>query len=245
MSKTKNVVIDDQNKKNENKQAIIKRMTDLMDTICGYYFKGRLTGCRPWVHERDEDGDGISIDLYNFGGDGKAVCDGLKPCTITYDDNSQESGHLFCMCYDPDPDEVTPLIFLFTPEDDEDCTMDIDPEDVSEETLQNILTWLEAEWASNSHEHKPSPKELTAIMDRWAGFCYNHPPYEEVILWMVGGSKQHYLYQHFCSKWLHLCENVCHNDTMATWIRFYRELDSKWAERLMEYVYYEWKKTTN
>lgn len=221
-----------------NKQEIIKRLTDLLSTISGYYFKGRLTGCRPWVHERDEEGDGISIDLYNFGGDGEPVCDGLKPCTITYDDGSQESGHLFCMCYDPD--DVTPLIFLLSPEDESD-DIEIDPEDVSEETLQNILAWLEAEWASNSHEHKPSTKELTAIMDRWSGFCYNHPPYEEVILWMVG-SKQHYLYQHFCNKWMHICEAVCHQDTMATWMKFYRELDSKWAERLMEYVYYEWKK---
>ena len=54
---------------------------------------------------------------------------------------------------------------------------------------------------------------------------------------MSNRSKQHYLYQHFCAKWLHLCENVCHEDTMATWIRFYRELDNKWAERLMQYVY--------
>ena len=89
---------------------------------------------------------------------------------------------------------------------------------------------------------EPDVKQLTAMMDRWAGFCYNHPPYEDVILWMVGCSKQHYLYQHFCAKWLHLCENVCHEDTMATWVRFYRELDNKWAERLMQYVYCEWKK---
>lgn len=89
---------------------------------------------------------------------------------------------------------------------------------------------------------KPDIKHLTAMMDRWAGFCYNHPPYEDVILWMVGGSKQHYLYQHFCSKWLHLCEDVCHNDTMLAWMKFYRELDSEWAERLMQYVYCEWKK---
>ena len=85
------------------------------------------------------------------------------------------------------------------------------------------------------------PKQLTAIMDRWAGFCFNHPPYDEVILWMVGGSKQHYLYQHFCSKFSHLCD-VCHDDTMLAWMKFYRELDSKWAERLMQYVYCEWKK---
>lgn len=90
-------------------------------------------------------------------------------------------------------------------------------------------------------QQKPDVKQLTAMMDRWAGFCYNHPPYEDVILWMVGGSKQHYLYQHFCSKFSHLCD-VCHNDTMLAWIKFYRELDDQWAERLMEYVYYEWKK---
>jgi len=93
-------------------------------------------------------------------------------------------------------------------------------------------------------DDKPDVKQLTAMMDRWAGFCYNHPPYEDVILWMVGGSKQHYLYQHFCSKFSHLCD-VCHDDTMGAWMKFYRELDSEWAERLMEYVYCEWKKTTN
>lgn len=220
-----------------SKQEIIKHLTDLLSTISGYYFKGRLTGCRPWVHERDEEGDGISIDLYNFGGDGEPVCDGLKPSTITYDDGSQDSGHLFCMCYDPD--EVTPLVFLFSPED-ESGDMEIDPEDVSEGVLQNILTWLEAEWASNTHDHKPDPKQMKKLMDRWAHFCYSHPPYDEVILWMVGGSKQHYLYQHFCSKFLHLC-SVCHEDTMSAWIKFYRELDDQWAERLMEYVYCEWK----
>ena len=219
------------------KQEIIKHLTDLLSTISGYYFKGRLTGCRPWVHERDEEGDGISIDLYNFGGDGEPVCDGLKPSTITYDDGSQDSGHLFCMCYDPD--DVTPLVFLFSPED-ESGDIEIDPEDVSEGVLQNILTWLEAEWASNTHDHKPDPKQMKALMDRWAHFCYSHPPYDEVILWMVGGSKQHYLYQHFCSKFLHLC-SVCHEDTMSAWIKFYRELDDQWAERLMEYVYCEWK----
>ena len=91
-------------------------------------------------------------------------------------------------------------------------------------------------------QQKPDVKQLTAMMDRWWSFCYNHPPYEDVILWMVGGSKQHYLYQHFCSKWLHLCENVCHNDTMGTWMKFYRELDDQWTDRLLEYVYNEWKK---
>lgn len=88
---------------------------------------------------------------------------------------------------------------------------------------------------------QPSPKQLTAMMDRWAGFCYNHPPYEDVILWMVGGSKQHYIYQHFCSKFSHLCD-LCHDDTMGAWMKLYRELDSEWAERLLDYVYNVWKR---
>lgn len=222
-----------------SKQEIIKNLTDLLSTISGYYFKGRLEGCRPQVHEHSDSGDSISIDLYNFGGDGKPVCDGLKPYTVTYDDGSQDMGWLFCMCYNPD--DVTPLVFLFSPEDESD-DIEIDPEDVSEDVLQNILTWLDGEWESNAmQEDKPDVKQFTAMMDRWAGFCYNHPPYDEVILWMVGGSKQHYLYQHFCAKFSHLCD-VCHDDTMGAWMKFYRELDSKWAERLMQYVYCEWKK---
>ena len=88
---------------------------------------------------------------------------------------------------------------------------------------------------------KSDPKQMKELMDRWAHFCYSHPPYDEVILWMVGGSKQHYLYQHFCAKFSHLCD-VCHDDTMGAWMKFYRELDSEWAERLMQYVYCEWKK---
>lgn len=222
-----------------DKQETIKRLTDLLATISGYYFKGRLEGCRPQVHEHSDSGNSISIDLYNFGGDGEPVCDGLKPCTITYDDGSEDSGHLFCMIYDPD--DVTPLVFLFSPEDESD-DIETDPDDVPEEALQNILTWLESEWESNAaQETSLTPKQIKEVMDRWSCFCYNHPPYEEVILWMVGGSKRHILYNHFCSKFAHICR-ICNNDTMSAWIKFYRELDDEWAERLMEYVYCEWKK---
>jgi hypothetical protein len=91
----------------------------------------------------------------------------------------------------------------------------------------------------NKKNDKPDPKQMKVLMDRWAHFCYSHPSYDEVILWMVGGSKEHYLYSHFCSKFNHLC-SVCHDDTMSAWIKFYRELDDQWAERLMEYVYCEW-----
>lgn len=135
-----------------SKQEMIKKLTDLMGVISNAYFKGRLgerngddTGgdgacCGElWVHE-GEDGH-ISIDLYHFEGDGKPVCDGLNPCTITFDDGTTDTGWLFCMCYNQD-EPVTPLVFVFSP-DDEGSDYDIDPEDVPEDALTNITAWLE------------------------------------------------------------------------------------------------------
>ena len=177
------------------KQETIKRLTDLLATISGYYFKGRLEGCRPWVHEGDEEGAAISIDLYNFGGDGEPVCDGLKPCTITYDDGSQDIGHLFCMIYDPE--DVTPLVFLFSPEDESDDIesddIEIDPEDVPEGVLQNILTWLESEWESNAKpEDKPKKNDVTSFFY----YMWNRWSEEECRIAFKDGD-----YNHFWSKW--------------------------------------------
>lgn len=220
-----------------NKQETIQHLTDLMATISGYYFKGRLEGCRPQVHEHRDDSAAISIDLYNFCGDGKPVCDGLTFCD---DKHGEVDLTTYCIVYDPDKER--PLWIMIEPSDGSN-DFDIYPEQTPEEVLAAMTHWLQAEWESNAHdkhEDKPDPKHLKKLMDRWADFCYSHPPYEDVILWMVGGSKQHYLYQHFCSKFLHLC-NVCDDDTMSAWIKFYRELDDQWAERLMEYVYCEWK----
>ena len=121
------------------KQQTIQYLTDLMATIQGAYFKGRMEGHPLWVHERTDDSAAISIDLYGFGGDGKPVCDGLKPCAVTYDDGSQGTGWLYCMCFDAD--DVTPLTFIF----DSDAVGDIsmDAEDIQEDVLRNIAAWLE------------------------------------------------------------------------------------------------------
>lgn len=138
------------------KQEIIKHLTDLMGVISNAYFKGRLgvrngddTGgdgacCGElWVHETylDKHSSAISIDLYNFEGDGKPVADGLNPCAIVFDDGTTDIGELFCMCYNAD-DPVTPLVFEFSPQDESD-DYDIDPEDVPEDVLRNITAWLE------------------------------------------------------------------------------------------------------
>jgi len=127
------------------KQETIQRLTALMVTAQMAHFKGREIGVR--VHEHQQD-SGISIDLYNFEGDGKPVCEGLKPCTITYDDGSTDIGHLFCMCYDPDEEE-TPLVFMFSHDEYGDGgDIDIAPDCLPEEALQNITQWLEKCFAS-------------------------------------------------------------------------------------------------
>lgn len=138
-----------------NKQETIQHLTELMGVIQNAYFKKGLfapldDGAKSgvcgtlWVHEDDDIGtSAISIDLYNFGGDGKPVCDGLKPCTVTYDDNSQDTGWVFCMCYNPD--EETPLVFLFSPEDDSG-DIDIEPDSLPVEALQSITAWLDKQF---------------------------------------------------------------------------------------------------
>lgn len=143
------------------KQEIIQHLTDLLGVIQNAYYKRGMFLPVPgdeqsgvcgdlWVHERMDDSAAISIDLYNFGGDGNPVCDGLKPCTPRYDDGSSECGWLYCMCYDPD--DVSPLTFVFGPEADR-ADMDVDPESVPEEVLQDISKWLESMFSHpNRHE---------------------------------------------------------------------------------------------
>lgn len=140
------------------KQEIIKRITDLMAAIQTAYYNDALgernsddtggDGCITdnglWVHECMSQESGISIDLYNFGGDGKSVCDGLNPCTVTFDDGTTQMGDVYCMTYVPD-EEGIPLAFHFSFEkycDDGD--IDLKPENLPIDTLQNVAKWLES-----------------------------------------------------------------------------------------------------
>ena len=136
----------------ETKESTIKHLTDLMVTIQMAYYKGRLgvrngddTGgdgavCGElWVHETGNNEAAISIDLYNFGGDGLPVCEGLNPCTITFDDGTTDTGWLYNMFYIPD--DVTPLAFNFTPNNGPD--IDVKPDSLPEGVLRNITAWIE------------------------------------------------------------------------------------------------------
>lgn len=200
-----------------NKQELIKCLTDLMATVQMAYFKGRMEGCTLIVHE--ENNATISIDLYNFEGDGKPVCDGLKPCTITYDDNTQDSGWLFCMAYDPD-DDVTPLAFLFTPDGDEG-DMEIDPEDVPEEVLKNVIAWLEK--AMKPQPEKPKNDVTSFFYYMWNAWCEE----ECKKAFSAPGNN----WQHFWNKWCGICEK---HSVYGAAERFYAELSLKNRNLLVE-----------
>lgn len=132
-----------------NKKETIMHLTKMMATIQMAYFKGHLARTSLMVHECSDRSAAISIDLYNLCGGGKPLCDGLMSCAIIYDDSSTDKGDLLSMCYAPE--DVTPLVFLFSPSDDA-ANIEIDPEDVPEETLRNIEAWLE------KHMHVKSAK---------------------------------------------------------------------------------------
>ena len=134
-----------------DKQQTIQYLTDLMGVIANAYYKKGMfapleyddhSGVRGDLRVHESGDAGISIDLYHFEGDGLPVCDGLKPCTITYDDGSKDIGHLFCMCYDAD--DVTPLVFLFSHDEYGDGgDIDLEPESIPADVLENIVGWLE------------------------------------------------------------------------------------------------------
>lgn len=233
MSKIKNQVIDQQNEK----QQAIQHLTDLMDTICGYYHKDRLPDCALVVN--DDGNAGISIDLYNFGGDGKPVCDGLDPCTITYDDGSQDTGHLFCMCYSDD--YVTPLVFLFSPTDGR-IDIELDSEDIPTTVLRDITAWLEQEWRTkrpDSLADAATVQQAKDIIALWSDWCMD---YDDENLWldyMVRHPKAHCNRQHLQEKWHHCYEKY---GSKAAMNMFWRELDNDNRTILTEYITTEWHK---
>lgn len=233
MSKTKNHVIDQQNEK----QQAIQYLTDLMATISGYYYKGRTQDSALRIHEGSC--GGISIDLYNFEGDGKPVCDGLNPYTVTNDDGSQHPGHLFCMCYDADG--WKPLSFLFSPIDfGDDYT--INPEDIPTTVLRDITAWLEQEWRTK----RPDPLAAAAAVQQakdiialWSDWCMD---YDDENLWldyMVRHPKAHCNRQHLQKKW-----DYCYGKygSKAAMQMFWRELDNNNRAILTEYITTEWHK---
>ena len=219
-----------------SKQEMIQQLTALMVTVQMAYFKGRETGVR--VHETGE--AGISIDLYNFEGDGKPVCEGMKPCKITCDDGSTKIGHIFCMVYDPDEEE-TPLVFLFSHgEYGDEGDMDIGPEEVPEETLQNITQWLERAVVSvEPAKPKNDVTKAKEIIALWSDWCMDWDDENVWLDYMVKHPKGHCNRQHVQEKW-----DYCYKKygSKAAMTMFWRELDDDNRTILTEYITTQWHK---
>lgn len=197
------------------KKEIVNNLTDLLSVIQYAYFKGRMVGHQLWVHERTDDSAAISIDLYNFGDDGQPVCDGLKPCTVRYDDGSSDTGWLYCMCYDPD--DITPVVFKFE-SDSNHLDIDVDCECLSEEVLNNIANWLENKMQPLEDD---KPNKVTSFFY----YMWNAWGEEECKKAFADGD-----YNHFWKKWCAIC------DTHGAWgaaERFYAELSNSNRDKLV------------
>lgn len=229
MSKTKNQVIDQQNEK----QQAIQYLTDLVATVSNYYLKGRIKPEPLRISESRLTPGQIGIDLYNFGK--KPVCDGLNFVTIHFDDGTDEQGFVFAMHYNAD--DPTPLTFLvdFTnlPE------VQVDPESLPTDTLQNIARWLEQAAQDKQQSGAAAVQQVKDIIALWSDWCMG---YDDENLWldyMVRHPKGHCNRQHLQEKWDHCYEKY---GSKAAMNMFWRELDNDNRTILTEYITTEWRK---
>lgn len=204
-----------------DKQATIQYLTDLMATLQMAYFKGRMEGREPQVHERG-DGAAISVDLYHFCGDGEPVCDGLKPCTLVRQDGTTEDVVVFCICYDPD-NRRYPLTFLVVDDDadadrDEDDIYDVTPEQLPFEVICNVTAWLEKEM-------RKEPEKPRNDVTSFFFYMWNAWSKEECQKAFEGGN-----WQHFWSKWCGICKA---HSVYGAAERFYAELSESNRDKLV------------
>lgn len=223
MSKTKNQVIDQMNEK----QQAIQYLTDLVATVSNYYLKGRIKPEPLRISESRLASGQIGIDLYNFGT--KPVCDGLNFVPIYFDDGTDEQGFVYAMHYNAD--DPTPLTFLvdFTnlPE------VQVDPESLPTDTLQNIARWLEQAAQDKQQSDAAAVQQAKDIIALWSDWCMD---YDDENLWldyMVRHPKGHCNRQHLQHKW-----NGCYwkYGSKAAMQMFWRELDNDNRTILTEYV---------
>lgn len=135
-----------------------------MSAIQMAYYAGRLgkrnegdtggDGCvynNLWVHE-GHNTPSVSIDLYNFGGDGKDVCEGLDfDAVLPTEGGHTETKHLhaFCISYNPDWED-TPLLMQCQDRDEYD--IDVSAEYIPHATCANIVNWIREQVKPNQQE---------------------------------------------------------------------------------------------
>ena len=126
------------------KQQVIENLTELVTKVQEAYFSGKFRRYSPRVHRSFAGSKRISIDLYHFEGDGLPVCDGLNPCTLELECGVTVVGdEIFCMVFDPEWED-SKLKFIVSP-NEEACDYDVDPEVLTQETLENITVWLKGQ----------------------------------------------------------------------------------------------------
>lgn len=215
------------------KQQAIQYLTDLMATIANAHYKGRETG-RLCIDEAEM--AGITIDLYDFDGDGHDFVEGLNgvmPDHSAHGVEEKESGRVYCVGYDPDDEE--PLFFQFAPDDGSDDYA-ILPDTLPADLLERIAAWLERAMQPISQEEPatPSAKDIIAL---WSDWCMD---YDDENLWldyMVKHSNGHCNRQHLQEKW-----DSCYNQygNKAAMTMFWRQLDNTNRDILTEYVTEVW-----
>ena len=124
-----------------NKQESIQYLRDIMATIAAAYYKGRggsvLDALR--VHETDE--AGISIDLYNFEGDGQPVCEGLDFDALCPADMQMIHQRAHTVSYEPDWEEH-PVLLLCSDTTGNDDSFDLTLDNVPQEVIETITNWI-------------------------------------------------------------------------------------------------------
>jgi hypothetical protein len=97
-------------------------------------------------------------------------------------------------------------------------------EDQQEKSIDNIV--------KESIKRVLKESKYSNPVTKWIYWCFNYHRPEEFIEAMVG-SKEHHLYQHFLSKFNHMCKTYGSDAAMN---RFFVELDEKWQQKLLDYV---------
>lgn len=105
------------------------------------------------VHSENAEQKSISIDLYNFEGDGKPVCDGLTWCGVCPKCGETTMLRAFCICYSPKWEK--PLCILCYEDEGECDDWEADPDILPASVVQSITNWIEGKLKEKKQEKKP------------------------------------------------------------------------------------------
>ena len=201
-----------------NKQETIKYLTDLMGVAQMAHFKGRPLGVE--VNEvSSDDPAAIGIDLvdYENGGMGKSVCKSLEFCTITRDDRKM-TGRVYCLLYNPE-DEGHELTFGFIGRSDDTPDLDLQPDELPERVLKDVVGWLAKAMRPKPVETKDN--QVTALM------FYMWNTFNEQECSRVWADD---FYPHFWNKWCGFCEQYSRFGAVE---HFYAELSNNNRNKLV------------